>query len=378
MGMFSQDGDGGEKTEAPTGRRIGQARTQGSVGQSPELSQVIGMFAAFYAITSIVPWMWQDIQMIFKGAFTSRYGHEPFSIPVLRTQFFGLLLLIMPKLMLILLISAFFGAGCTLIQTNFLLALNLLKPKFSMLNPVTGLKRIFSINGLMNFAKQFAKLLIIGPIAYTAYFRLVPKFLGMMDLPIQALLPLTAEMASGVFFKIMQWLLVLAILDYFWKRWRHKKQMLMSKQEVKDDSKASEGDAGTKRRILMMGLQRARDRMMKNVPKADVVVTNPTHIAVALSYSAQAGAAPRVVAKGQGHVAARIREIAKRNGVPIVERKPLARALFKSVEVGHEIPYELFKAVAEILAYVYRVKGRNPLKAKAKTKQKPVSPQASR
>ena len=157
----------------------------------------------------------------------------------------------------------------------------------------------------------------------------------------------------------MSFLFVLGILDLIWQKYNTKRQQKMSKQEVKDEKKSVEGDEQTKRKIVQIGMRRARDRMLANVPLADVVVTNPTHFAVALSYTNETGA-PRVIAKGKNHLAQRIKKIAKENGVPVVERKPLARALFKSVEVGHEIPYELFKAVAELLAYVYRLKGKIP------------------
>ena len=158
----------------------------------------------------------------------------------------------------------------------------------------------------------------------------------------------------------MKYLLCLGIVDFLWNRYRTKKRLMMSKQEVKDEKKATEGDETMRRRIIAIGLQRARDRMFLAVPKADVIVTNPTHIAVALAYTAEAGSAPRVVAKGKGHIAERIKDLGRKHGVPIIERKPLARALFQTVEVGQEIPYELFKTVAEVLAYVYRLKGKFP------------------
>jgi len=366
MALFNdEEGDAGEKTEGPTGKRASHARSQGMVGQSVELSQVIGMTAAFNALCYITPWLWQDILTIVRGAFSSEYFHEQFTIPILRTHFYGLLFVILPKLLLILFIAAFFGAGTTAIQTKFLFSWALIRPKLRSISPLAGIKRIFSIANLVNLGKHFLKLVIIAPIAYSAYFHFVPTFLGMMDIPISQLLPLTADMASTVFSSIMKWLLLLAIVDLCWQKWRTKKRLMMSKQEHKDERKATDGDEGSRKRIQAIGLQRARDRMLKNVAKADVVVTNPTHIAVALSYSAEPGSAPKVIAKGKDHLAERIKDIARKHGVPVIERKPLARALFATVEVDKEIPYELFKAVAEILAYVYRLKGKTPLKKRA-------------
>ena len=368
MGLFNEEeGDAGDKTEGPTGKRASHARQQGMVGQSVELSQVIGMTAAFNALCYITPWLWQDIIAIVKGAFTSEFFHQAFTIPILRSHFYGLLYVILPKLLLILAIAAVFGAGSTAIQTNFLFSWNLIKPKMKSISPLAGIKRIFSVGNLVNLGKHLLKLSIIAPIAYSAYFTFVPTFLGMMDIPTSQLLPMTADMASTVFSKIMKWLLVLGIADLIWQKWRTKKRLMMSKQEHKDERKATDGDEGSRKRIISIGLQRARDRMLKNVAKADVVVTNPTHIAVALSYSAEPGTAPKVIAKGKDHLAERIKTIARKHGIPVVERKPLARALFATVEVDKEIPYELFKAVAEILAYVYRLKGKTPLKKRSNT-----------
>jgi len=270
-------------------------------------------------------------------------------------------------MMLIMLIAAVFGAGSMAVQTNFLWSWKLVKPKAMHLNPMKGLKRIFSINNSVNTLKQIAKLCIIFPIAWVAFFDLFPQLRDLMELNIHEILPFTAMAASYVFWKIMIWLLILAILDLIWQKFRNKKQLKMSKHEVKEERKSVEGDEKTRRRIMAIGLQRARERMMKEVPSADVVVTNPTHFAVALKYTMEAGSSPKVVAKGRGYLAERIKRIAKENGVAVIERKTLAQSLYKMVEVGQEIPYELFKAVAELLAYVYRIKGKTPKKRRSRT-----------
>ena len=370
--MAQDEGDSGEKTEAPTGKRASHARTQGMTGQSPEFSQVIGMFAAFYALCYIAPHLWRTVELLLRGAFTSRYMSEPITIPILQTQFLGLLYVLLPKLFLLLFIAAFFGAGSMLIQTKFNFQPSLLKPKLRSIAPLAGIKRIFSAANLFNLTKQLIKLCIIAPVAYSAFMQFVPSFLKMMDIPLLQLMPLTATMADSLFKEIMKYLFIIACADVAWNKWRTRKRLMMSKQEIKEERKAQDGDESSRRRILQLGMARIRERMMKNVPKADVVVTNPTHIAVALSYSAEPGSAPKVVAKGKGHVAERIKEIARRHGVPVIERKPLARALFKVVEVDQEIPLELFKAVAEILAYVYRLKGKNPLKNRKARKPAPA------
>lgn len=361
---MAEDEGAGDKTEAPSGRRITQSREKGMVGQSAELSQVIGLTAAFVGLLHIAPSLWHDLIAIFKYILSPEIISDPLTLLNLKKNLFLILYHIGPKVFLIMIIAAFFGAGCTALQTDFLWSWELVKPKFSKLNPISGLRRIFSLNNSVNLLKQICKLTIIFPIAYYAFFDLLPQFNRIPDLATSAILTLTAEMATGVFKKIISLLFVLAVADFFWQRHTVMKKMMMSKVELKEERKSVDGDETIRKKIISIGLQRARERMMKNVPKADVVVTNPTHIAVALVYSGETGSAPQVVAKGQGHVAERIKEVARRHGVPVIERKPLARALFKVVEVGGEIPQDLFRAVAEILAYVYRLKGKNPIKSR--------------
>lgn len=367
---MAEEGDSGEKTEQPTPRRTSEARKEGQVGVSTDFSSVVGLIAAYLALQYVAPSLWDDLKIVVSASFSSSYSSEPITVEVLRDQTIHVLYLLVPELLIIMFIAAFFGAGVTLIQTNFLWAPKLFNPRLSYLNPITGFKRIFSLNNFVHTAKAIVKLLIICPIAYFAFFNLFPSFVGLMDVHVQSLLAFTAKAADYIFWKIISCLLILAILDLVWQKWRTNQKLKMSKQEVKDEKKSVEGDEGTRRRILAIGLRRARDRMMQSVKTADVVVTNPTHIAVALSYSLEPGSAPRVVAKGQGFIAEQIKKIAHEHGVPVIERKPLARALYKMVEVGQEIPYELFKAVAELLAYVYRIKGKIPAKARAAISKK--------
>lgn len=355
------ENDTGEKTEKPTGRRLSQARTDGTVVRSIDLSHTLGLIAAFVALQSIAPRLWQDLMVVTRGGL-SWAGREELNVETLRSNFYGLLLVFLPEIMVLFVIAAFFGAGSTAVQTKFLWSNKLLKPKFSNLNPLKGLRRLFSVYNLVNLIKSIAKLGIILPVAYFAFFEIFPQLLGLMDLPITQLLPFAGTASSLIFWRIISLLVVLAILDYIWQWWSVQKKLKMTKVEVKDERKSVEGDEQTKMTIRSRALQRARQRMMQAVKTADVVVTNPTHFAVALKYDLAAGKAPRVVAKGRGHMAQRIKEMARDARVPVIERKPLARALFAAVEVGHEIPYELYAAVADLLAYVYRLKGKNPFR----------------
>lgn len=363
----------GEKTEQPTGKKLSQSRQQGMVAKSADLSQLLSMITAVIVLNRIAPTLWGKLQVVFRWGFTSELGKTGWSISELRWHFINLIYFILPELLILLGTVAFVGAFSTLLQTNFLWTSKLLKPKFGMLNPLSGLKRIFSINNTVQLLKSIAKLCIIGPVAYFGLMAIFPEFISLMDLPLIQILPYTANAAGEIFWQIAKLLLILSIFDYIYQKVSVSKKLKMTKQEVEDERKSAEGDEKTKYKIRQKALQRARQRMLNAVKTADVVVTNPTHFAVALNYSDGKGAAPVVVAKGADHLAAKIREIAKTNSVPVVERKLLARTLYANVEVGHEIPYELYAAVAEVLAYVFRIKGRNPFKNRSNQKTAQVS-----
>ncbi len=358
---MAEEESAGEKSEKPTNKKLEKSRTDGMVGQSQDLSAVVSMSASFVVFVLISNELWSKLIILMKSALS--FGNENYTTEFSLFKFVSApLMQLVTPIFYIMVAAAIFGSLTTLLQTNFLWSPKLLKPKFSQMNPFTGIKRLFAPNNLFNLGKSLVKLIIIAPIGYFSFVDFFPSLMSLMSVPFTQYLSLGGLVIESSFKKIISLLLILALLDLAWQKWRNFKKLKMSKQEVKDESKATEGDQGTKRRMLSVGMQRARQRMMQDVPKADVIVTNPTHYSVALKYSGQAGTAPIVVAKGKGHVALRIREIAKSNGIPIVERKPLARALFASVEVGKEIPYELFKAVAEVLAYVYRIKGKRPIK----------------
>jgi flagellar biosynthesis protein FlhB len=354
------DQDSAEKTEEPTDKRRQKAREDGQVGQSADLSNVFSISAAFLAFYILAPQVWDMLLLLTKSALS--FANTPSDVNDMRI-FLAVSNPIKkpaPLLILVMCCAAFCGALCTMSQTKFLFTMKPLKPKFSKLNPVNGIKKIFGAENWFNLGKSIIKLSIIGPIGYFTFMDFFPTLLGLLDVPIHQHLSIGSTAIATSFIKIIAFLLLIGIIDLCWQKWRNYKKMKMSKQEVKDENKATMGDESVKRKIIAQGLQRARQRMMQDVPKADVVVTNPTHIAVALAYTGEEGKAPIVLAKGRGFVAQRIREIAKENNVPVLERKPLARALFASVEIGKEIPYELFKAVAEVLAYVYRIKGKRP------------------
>jgi flagellar biosynthetic protein FlhB len=334
------------------------------VAKSADLAQVLSMITSVMVLERISPVIWQKLQTVFRWGFTSQFGTKHWEISELKLQFLSLVLFLLPDIIILMTIVAFVGSMATLIQTDFLWSSKLLHPKLKFLNPMEGLKRIFSVQNYVNLIKQILKLCVIAPIAYYGLMNVFPEFFSLMDLPLEQILPYTMKAANGIFWDIMKLLLVLAILDYCYQKYRVTKQLKMSRTEVEDEKKSTEGDETTKLKIRAKALQRARQRMLQSVKTADVIVTNPTHYAVALNYTNIQGSAPIVVAKGADHLAAKIREIGRHNGVPVIERKLLARTLYANVEVGHEIPYELYAAVAELLAYVFKLKGRNPLKRK--------------
>jgi flagellar biosynthetic protein FlhB len=224
------------------------------------------------------------------------------------------------------------------------------------LNPQRGLERIFSKNGLVELIKNLLLLIVISFISYKVISQHLALYPRLILMDVGKLLYWTVTISYDIFIRVAVLLLVLAIGDYFFQRYRFMEQLKMSKQEVKEERKDAEGDPITKGRIRRIQREMARKRMMASIPTADVVITNPTHYSVALSYKMDSMDAPRVVAKGVGFLALKIRELAQQHGIPMVENRPLAQTLYKTVEVGESIPGNLFKAVAEILAYIYKAK----------------------
>jgi flagellar biosynthetic protein FlhB len=251
-------------------------------------------------------------------------------------------------------VVGFFG---TFLQIGWLFTTKSFEPDLSKFNPIKGMGQFVSARAMVELVKSLAKVVLVGWVAYKAVRAEFDKSLYLVDMDVVATLKYVGQVASEVLVKTCGVLAVLAGLDYLFVRWDMEKKMRMTKQEIKEEHKETEGDPQIKARIRSLQMQMARRRMMAEVPKADVVITNPTHLAIALSYRRGEMDAPQVVAKGADQVAAKIREIAREHRVPLVENVPLARALYP-VELGSAIPEELFKAVAEILAYVYGLKGQ--------------------
>jgi flagellar biosynthetic protein FlhB len=243
------------------------------------------------------------------------------------------------------------------LQVGVLVTFKPLIPKFSKLSPISGFKNLFSMRGLMRLGMSVTKVGIVSAVATVCIKWDMPKVLALIHLDAAALLAAAAGLVWSLAIKIAAVLLILGLLDLAYQKWQNHQEMKMSKQEVKDEFKRMEGDPMIKQRRAQVARQIAMQRLGHDVPKADVIVTNPTHFAVALQYDGSKMAAPKVVAKGADYLALRIRQIAVMHNIPIVERPPLARGLWRAVEVGQEIPASFYAAVAEILAYVYRLGG---------------------
>jgi flagellar biosynthetic protein FlhB len=260
---------------------------------------------------------------------------------------------ILIPLMLVVLTAGVFG---NVVQFGFLITGEKLSPNLAKLNPISGLKKLVSLKSLVELVKSIVKLVIISGIAYVVLNRYLDQIPGLMQLSVGNIIGFIGQVSFQMCFYTCMVLFLMAVLDYAYTKWQHQHDLKMTKQEVKDEYKQREGDPSVKARIRSVQREMARKRMMEAVPEATVVITNPTHLAIAIKYE-EGMPAPIVVAKGAGFVAQKIKAIATDNDIPLVENKPLARTMFKSTEVGDFIPADLYRAVAEILAYVYRLKG---------------------
>jgi flagellar biosynthetic protein FlhB len=257
-------------------------------------------------------------------------------------------------------IAMIMGALGSYVQIGFLFTAEPLKPKFSNLNPLKGLKRIFSTRSLFELIKSIAKVILIFMVAWKSIQAEFTNMMKLMDMDIGPITVYILNTALDIAIKICFSMLAISAVDYFFQRLRHEKDIRMTKQEIKEEYKQMEGNPEIKSKIKQKQREISMRRMLQEVPKADVVITNPTHLAIAIKYEPQKKSAPYVVAKGADFMAQRIKEVAKENQIYTMENKPLAQALYKTVDVGDAVPPELYKAVAEVLAFVYKLEGKNP------------------
>lgn len=344
-----------EKTEPATPRRKQDARRKGQVAKSQELPSAFIMVFAFLVLMMFSGHMRDRLHALFTAAFTDFMRMEVTTgnvVTIFTTVSMQVALLLAP-----IMIGSFIVAlAVNYIQVGFLFTGHPLLMRLSKLNPVEGFKRMFSLRSLVDFVKSLFKLMIVGYVAVTTLYAERDNLFALAGLPVEDVFGYAGSITLQLGLKIGAALIVLAILDYFYQRYEYLKGLRMSKQDIKDEHKKMEGDPLVKSRIREKQRRVAMRRMMQEVPKADVVITNPTHYAVALRYDAEEMEAPQVIAKGQDFVALKIRDIAREHQIVILENKPLARALYDRVDIGGFVPADLFQAVAEVLAYVYRIK----------------------
>jgi flagellar biosynthetic protein FlhB len=345
---------------------MAELRRTGAVFHSIDLEQLLVLVTGFIAVSLLWNVLYRDMKYILVRSFLM-IGEQPsMQTEDLITGFLKLVLLLGPDLLLITGCVAGVAILAVMLQTDWNKREKWISLRWDFINPVKGLKRIFSIMGLMNLFKAVLKLVLVLPIGYWALQGFAPKMVQLIHMSITDVLNLTGAAVGSVFWKIMYILGALTLGDIAWGKYQWLRQNKMTKEEVKDERKAVEGDETMRRKMIAKGMARLVQKLKTTVPKADVIITNPTHYAVAIKYDRDKFAAPVVVAKGTDFIAQRIREIATEHNIPILERKALARALYASTEVGSEIPRDLFRAVAEVLAYVFRQKrGQQPAKVQS-------------
>jgi flagellar biosynthetic protein FlhB len=357
--FFAKDGPGGEKTEPATSKKLNDVRKEGQVAKSKEIIMAVTLMALFIIIKVYVGNMGEKFISSFKEFYNSfelivNSSSEGLSMKLatesVKNIFVDTLNIVLPIFLVAVVIAVL---GNTL-QQRWMVTAKPLSPKFSKLNPINGFKRLFSFKQLFELIKSIAMMIVIVYVVYTTVKDKMNLLLTFYDVTLYRALALTGDAIIDLGIKISGIFLVIGFVDLVYQRIKFKQDTMMTKQEVKDEFKNTEGDPQVKGQIRRRMQEISRRRMMQQLPEADVVITNPTHFAVALKYEPNSGMAPVVIAKGADYLAFQIREKAKECNIEIVENKPLARILYNNVDIGMEIPPELYQAVAEILARVLK------------------------
>ena len=357
--FFAKDGEGGEKTEPATAKKLKDARKEGKVAKSKELTSAFDLIVLFLCLKIFVSYVGGNLLGLFDLVYGNmadfvRINEGYMSSQAVSTVLFPVII------RWLLTVLPFFAFGVVItflisvIQVGWTVSAKPMQPKLSKFNPINGFKRIFSKDTLFELVKSIFKVGIIIYIAYTSVRDEAGHLFILYELDLKQAIALVGTLIIDIGLKISIVYLLIGIADYAYQKWKFNDEMKMTKQEVKDEFKNTEGDPQIKGRQRRKMQEVSQRRMMQDVPKADVVITNPTHYAVALKYEAEVRPAPYVVAKGEDYLAQKIKEVARENNVEIVENKPLARMLYSNVDIGADIPPELYQAVAEILAVIFQ------------------------
>jgi len=345
-----------ERTEEPTPRRREEARKRGQVARSREVASVAVLGGSVLGFILAGGFLFLQIRMALEFFLGIPFRTLELPEAYLSLKYaLGYGALGLAPFLLIVTLAAFLAH---FLQTGGVAAWEALAPKAERINPVEGFKRLFSLTALVELVKSLAKIVIISTVAYLVIRKKLEFLLNLTGEDLRTLAAALYFLSRDLVLKLLMALVMLAVLDFFFQRWDVERKLRMTREELKEELKQTEGDPLVRSRIRQLQREMARRRMMAEVPKADVVITNPEHVAVALRYEMGKMPAPELVAKGQGLLAQKIKEVAREAGVPVVEDPPLARLIYARVEVGEYIPEDLYQAVAEVLAYVYRLKGK--------------------
>jgi len=354
-------GGGGEKTEKATPKKRRDAKRKGQVRRSTEVSTTICTVIMFGMLFIIWPWFTEQLV----GVFHEFWGEDSISsvsrglsVNQISGIFARIMLVLFGAIFPVLAVAMIAGIAANVLQIGFMFTTETLKVKLNKINPINGLKQMFSPRKLVDLVKNLAKVIVVGYVAYSDYVTLLDKFPSYIGQNIYLSFIEIMRTAFMMALKMCIAMVFISLADFLYQHWKHEKDLKMTKQEVKDEFKNMEGDPKIKGKIRQKQLQMSAMRMMSKVPEADVVITNPTHYAVALGYEDGVRGAPTVLAKGQDYIARKIREVAIEHDIQIVENPPLAQSLYALCEVDDEIPEELYQAVADVLVFVYRQKGK--------------------
>ena len=355
------DGEGGEKTEPATQKKLDDARKEGKVARSKDLTEGFALVVLFLLLKIFIGYIGERMIGLFDNTIGRMAEFERVNRAGLSTVAVSSLLMnALTEILLIIWPFLVFGFAIAFLisvyQVGWKVSTKTMEPKLSKFNPINGFKRIFSKDSLFELVKSVFKVGIIAYITYTSLQDEANNLFILYEISLNQAVALVGEIILDVGLKIAIVFVLIGVVDYFYQRWKFADEMKMTKQEVKDEYKNTEGDPQIKGRIRQKMREASQRRMMQDVPQADVVITNPTHFAVAIKYDAEVSTAPIVVAKGEDFLAQKIKEVAKEHNVQIVENKPLARMLYHNVDIGAEIPPELYQSVAEVLAMVYHMK----------------------
>lgn len=354
--------DSGEKTEEPTSHKLQEARKKGQIAKTKEFTAAILFFVSFYMLKSLAGNIWVNLVNLMN--YTFEQIPNAFSMQIAGKLLNDALWIFLASIAPIFLVT--FGVALVVeaIQTNFLITFETLVPKLEKINPIEGFKRLFTLKQLVELFKSMIKMSIVVYILYGIVKDKINFVITAIHLPLWSVMVGVGDIVMTTVVRVGIFYLLIALFDFFYQRWEYTKSMRMSMKEIKDEYKKLEGDPMIKQRQRDAARALSQGRQMGSVPSADVVVTNPTHIAIAIVYKVNQMKAPMILAKGERLIAQEIKRIAEQHQIPIIENPLLARALYKTTRVGHTIPPEYFKAVAEILAFVYHIKKKRKRKSR--------------